>query len=174
MEKVENKKNIKHLMNIFSVKIKYNEEKFTVESESSEKDVSVAASHIRMMIRNKMIKETTCPICLLDLDNSKNVTTTKCGHNFHSDCLHRSLKTSSSCPLCRTHLLDDGDKLSRNKINEITNRTLTHLTYSGYFYKMVYYMSTESYINCNTVNFVRDMIKEPISYVLNEVNRELS
>jgi Ring finger domain len=37
-----------------------------------------------------------CPICLGEL-----VTTTKCGHKFHSSCIHKWLETNDSCPMCR-------------------------------------------------------------------------
>ena len=168
------KKNIKHLEDIFLVDIKYKDDNFVVTSESSEKDVIAASGHIRMMIRNKMMKEVQCPICLMDIENSKNITTTKCGHHFHSECLHQCLKTKNSCPLCREPLLDTKTCLSARKIDEITHRTMTTLTYNGYFYRLVYYMSTDSYINCNAVSAVREMLREPISLALSEVNRELS
>jgi len=168
------KKNIKHLMDIFMVTIKYKDECFVITSDTAERDVITVSGHIRIMLRNKLMKEAQCPICLMDIENFKNITTTKCGHHFHSECLHSCLKTKNTCPLCREPLVEINTRLTKRKMNEITNRVLTNLTYNGYFYRMVYYMSTESYINCNSVNSIREMIKEPISLVLDEVNKELT
>jgi hypothetical protein len=168
------KKNIKHLMDIFTVTIKYKDECFVITSETSEGEVITVSGHIRMMIRNKLMKEVQCPICLLDIDNSKNITTTKCGHHFHSECLHSCLKTKNSCPLCREPLVETNTRLTKRKIGDITNKVLTNLTYNGYFYRMVYYMSTESYINCNSVSTIREMMKEPISMALTEANKEFT
>lgn len=168
------KKNIKHLMDLFNVSIKYKDDKFVIESESNEKDVTNVSCHLRMMLRNKLMREVNCPICLMEIDSSKNITTTKCGHHFHSECLHSCLKTKSSCPLCREPLLDTRNIITQRKMEEIQHRILTALTYNGFFYRMVYYMGTDSYINCNSVGAVRDMIREPISLALSEISKELS
>ena len=45
-----------------------------------------------------------CPICY-DCMTDINITTTQCGHKFHSSCIFNNLKYGLDCPLCRTELV---------------------------------------------------------------------
>ena len=58
----------------------------------------------------------TCAICLDDIQECKNCTTTECGHTFHSTCIFQNLCHRIECPMCRVELIampneedDDGD-----------------------------------------------------------------
>ena len=44
----------------------------------------------------------TCPICLESFTSSCEVSSTPCGHLFHSNCLSKSVTgTQNTCPTCR-------------------------------------------------------------------------
>ena len=48
-----------------------------------------------------------CPICLNDFGTSQAIFQTKCGHNFHNDCLQeycRSNRGNIVCPVCRANV----------------------------------------------------------------------
>lgn len=40
-----------------------------------------------------------CPICMEAL--TSNISTTECGHMYHTQCLHTWTRTNPTCPLCR-------------------------------------------------------------------------
>eukprot|EP00961_Rhodomonas_salina_P238870 3227906-Rhodomonas_salina.1 len=48
--------------------------------------------------------EDECSVCLEDLGHASEVTTTACGHKYHTFCLVETLGNGicTSCPLCRT------------------------------------------------------------------------
>ena len=43
---------------------------------------------------------TTCSVCLEDFGDGK-ISSTECGHLFHSGCLETALETKKECPNCR-------------------------------------------------------------------------
>lgn len=45
-----------------------------------------------------------CPICMEAIGDQTKACRTKCGHDFHKDCLKHWLQQSSCCPICRTGL----------------------------------------------------------------------
>lgn len=48
-----------------------------------------------------------CPICLNEFGTSQAIFQTKCGHNFHNDCLQnycRSNRGNIVCPVCRANV----------------------------------------------------------------------
>ena len=45
-----------------------------------------------------------CPICYCEIKIEKNFAKTPCGHDFCFDCIAKSLKVSSKCPICRNKL----------------------------------------------------------------------
>ncbi len=48
-----------------------------------------------------------CPICYEELKLT-NITTTSCGHKFHTSCLINNVKyNKSECPYCRANLLSE-------------------------------------------------------------------
>ena len=48
-----------------------------------------------------------CPICLDNIDTTKNCVTTECGHTFHASCLLSSVAHSNfACPCCRYELAE--------------------------------------------------------------------
>lgn len=46
-----------------------------------------------------------CAICMDDIDECKNCTTTECGHTFHSTCIFQNLCHRLECPMCRAELI---------------------------------------------------------------------
>lgn len=47
----------------------------------------------------------TCAICMDDIQECKNCTTTECGHTFHSTCIFQNLCHRIECPMCRAELI---------------------------------------------------------------------
>jgi len=46
-----------------------------------------------------------CPICLDEINETKNKTITDCGHKFHTSCLTKNISLNSfECPYCREQL----------------------------------------------------------------------
>ena len=43
----------------------------------------------------------TCPICMEELDDTKEIRLTPCKHAFHASCLQGWLNVSRCCPMCR-------------------------------------------------------------------------
>lgn len=59
-----------------------------------------------MSFLQKKEKETNdCSICY-DLMEDVNISTTRCGHKFHTSCLIRAALIKSLCPYCRGPLLE--------------------------------------------------------------------
>ena len=48
----------------------------------------------------------TCTICMDDIEECKNCTTTECGHTFHSTCIFQNLCHRIECPMCRAELIE--------------------------------------------------------------------
>jgi len=53
----------------------------------------------------KLHRSNDCPICYERM-TSKNTTTTRCKHVYHTACLERWLTTKHTCPLCREKLME--------------------------------------------------------------------
>lgn len=51
-------------------------------------------------------KKEDCCICLASLEEKKYVSTLKCNHTFHHECITEWTKTSYTCPLCRISLVE--------------------------------------------------------------------
>eukprot|EP00455_Lapot_gusevi_P048680 TRINITY_DN6771_c0_g4_i1.p1 TRINITY_DN6771_c0_g4~~TRINITY_DN6771_c0_g4_i1.p1 ORF type:complete len:250 (+),score=59.09 TRINITY_DN6771_c0_g4_i1:66-752(+) len=49
--------------------------------------------------------DASCAICLSDYHDNDELRTLPCFHKFHKDCIDRSLRMSSKCPLCQ-HSID--------------------------------------------------------------------
>ena len=54
---------------------------------------------IKLEEKNDSIDE--CTICLEDLDKNNLVKILKCGHEFHTKCIHDWMKIKKTCPICR-------------------------------------------------------------------------
>lgn len=64
-----------------------------------------------------IIKE--CPICYDCVSNNVNMTTTECGHCFHTSCLLKSCSINGfNCPMCRNNMINN------NKNTTTANATL--------------------------------------------------
>ena len=49
-----------------------------------------------------------CPICMEDIECTKNCITTECGHCFHASCLMKSVAHNGfGCPYCRSAMAED-------------------------------------------------------------------
>jgi len=52
-----------------------------------------------------------CPICMDDIDVTKNLITTECGHCFHASCVMRNVaRNGFACPMCRTIMAEEPDE----------------------------------------------------------------
>ena len=72
---------------------------------------------------------TDCPICMDPIDNRKNVIITKCNHQFCSECLLKEMNNRNTCPICRTVLKEEKEKikLSDDDLREIVMRNLSYM-----------------------------------------------
>ena len=53
---------------------------------------------------------TTCSICIEDLDGTNNRLTTDCGHCFHTNCFLQNVSHNGfNCPNCRNQLIEEPD-----------------------------------------------------------------
>ena len=60
--------------------------------------------------------DTECPICMEIIDLCKNCSTTECGHQFHSNCLMKSIAYNGfGCPYCRFEMVED---MSEDEIDD--------------------------------------------------------
>ena len=64
-----------------------------------------------------------CPICMDDIDPTKNCIVTECGHTFHCSCLMKNAATNGfGCPMCRTvmaeQLADSDDEYEEDEYEE--------------------------------------------------------
>ena len=51
-----------------------------------------------------------CPICMDDINITKNCITTECGHCFHASCVMRNITQNGfACPMCRTAMAEYAD-----------------------------------------------------------------
>jgi len=80
-----------------------------------------------------------CPICLDDIDVSKNCTRTECGHTFHATCLMNNiLRNGFGCPYCRTAMVeepeeeDDESQFSRGDEDEVDDEEIEDYTLRGF------------------------------------------
>ena len=49
-----------------------------------------------------------CPICMEEIEYTKNCTTTECGHCFHASCLMKSVAHNGfGCPYCRSAMAEE-------------------------------------------------------------------
>lgn len=62
-----------------------------------------------------------CPICMDDIDITKNCITTECGHCFHASCVMRNVaRNGFACPMCRTAMAEQPDDDEDSEFEEET------------------------------------------------------
>ncbi|XP_072036097.1 E3 ubiquitin-protein ligase TRAIP-like [Amphiura filiformis] len=49
-----------------------------------------------------MVIRSNCTICTEGFEGEKPIAACNCGHTFHEECIHRWVRTSSTCPQCRS------------------------------------------------------------------------
>lgn len=162
-------KTIRKIKELFDVKIKLEDKQFIIESKNSLSNVRFAGNYMKQIYQKKACEEQSCPVCL-DIIEDKNSVVTECGHKFHFSCLQESLKSKNSCPMCRKKIGNHKKMLTESQKERIINETIRHSIHNGTFYMMVYYMSTDSYIHCNSVSAIREMIRMPLKYALDYAN----
>ena len=150
-------KTLKKLECKHDVKIVFSQGKFNFYSEKSEKKITDAISSVVKIYCNKE----ECPICMENLDMSKNFATTPCGHKFHFDCLMKSVKTSKCCPLCRQQLMERKD----SDIDSIILETILVMRRNNYWFYLYYYINDILDYQLVLENF----LKEPLRYALSKV-----
>ena len=82
------------------------------------------------------IKETLCPICMMDLFSSTNsVIQMKCNHYIHRKCFDELLNVSYKCPICQVSIVDTS--LLNEYIDNEINATLMPIEYDNLFFKIL-------------------------------------
>lgn len=162
-------KTIKKIRDLFTVRIEVKDKKFHISSVNSLTNLKLSINYIKDIYRKRAACDNSCPICLSSFEDN-DIVITECGHRFHYSCLKESLKRNSKCPLCRKFLGETKKRLTNQQIENVINSTIRHSINNGTFYMMVYYMSTDSYIHCNSVNIIREMVKIPLRYALHLSN----
>lgn len=67
-------------------------------------------------LRQEKVHEYECSICLETLlDKTKDLSSLKCGHEFHKNCILEALKNSPLCPICKQNSRK-GKKLMKNRV----------------------------------------------------------
>ena len=162
-------KTLRYISDIYTVYVKIKGNGFRVRGEVHN-NVNLAVNHIKSMFMKKIKQEHQCPICLEPLDKNSNFCVTECGHQFHTSCLCKSVKINGKCPLCRTPVIENVIGLTPTDIERIINRTINRSIVNGTFYNMVYYSSSSSYIDANSINIIKNLIREPIRFALQQLN----
>ena len=52
----------------------------------------------------------TCPICLSNFEAEDNLRVLRCRHHFHKSCVDEWLAVNSTCPSCRSNVVEEGEK----------------------------------------------------------------
>ena len=89
----------------------------TKRKETKRKEIKTDSSSA--LIRSEQIHE--CPICMDDTIECVTATcTTPCSHTFCTTCFVMSVMRKNTCPMCRTHIIDNNDYV------DIRNRDIIH------------------------------------------------
>ena len=72
-----------------------------------------------------------CPICMDEIDFTKNCVTTECGHCFHARCLMTSVAHNGfGCPYCRTAMAEEVEEEDEEEDDYLEDDTIIEDTYS--------------------------------------------
>ena len=162
-------KTLRYISDVYEVYVKIRKDGFRVRGENPN-NIKLAITRIKGMFTKKVKKEHQCSICLEPLDPNKNFSITECGHQFHTSCLSKCLSINGKCPLCRNQITDNRINLTSSAIERIINRTINRSILNGTFYTMMYYTSTSQYIDGENMNVIKNLIREPIRYALQQLN----
>lgn len=129
------------------------------------------------------MSDDTCPICLEEMKDDGLTIITKCGHEFHRECLDKWLPKENSCPLCRNKdiwkILISNIRKNKNKHYVTSNslfRPRYHKNKNGIFY--LHQQSPQAWLNISTYEsllplyiLMNDKGKKPkfISYYLRQL-----
>jgi hypothetical protein len=84
-----------------------NNDSVTIVAELVETEI-VETEVVETKIENFEEGENSCPICMDDIDPTKNCIVTECGHKFHCSCLMKNAATNGfGCPMCRTVMAEE-------------------------------------------------------------------
>ena len=125
-----------------------------------------AKNHIVKIYRKKILEQNECAICLEKIDTEKNFVVTKCGHNFHSDCLIKALEKNNKCPMCREQLKENNKK----DIDNIINKTIRLLRQNNYFMHNLTFIYYYMYDVFSFQVIMEEILREPLRYALNQFN----
>ena len=154
-----------------SIEIKYNvkilnmNNQFSVYSKESNNNCIDAKNHIISIFTKKILKENECPVCLDKIDIEKNYTITDCGHRFHTNCLLKSLENNNKCPICREKLRED----KKIDVETIVNNTIGQMRTSNYIMSNLLYFLNYSQDMFTFQLIMEELIKQPLTYALNEI-----
>jgi len=69
------------------------------------------------------IQDKECPICYDCVSNNVNMTTTECGHCFHTSCLLKSCSINGfNCPMCRNNMINNNKNTATANANATTTQ----------------------------------------------------
>eukprot|EP00035_Acanthoeca_spectabilis_P012834 m.233100 g.233100 ORF g.233100 m.233100 type:complete len:565 (-) comp15728_c0_seq14:1422-3116(-) len=69
----------------------------------------------------------TCAVCIENFQEDSEVRCLRCGHVFHKDCVDPWLVDHGTCPLCKTVILENVDRLQRGESNNVDSDDWTIL-----------------------------------------------
>ena len=62
----------------------------------------------RLCYQSKVVKETTCSICLVEFEENDEIRKLRCDHVFHCECIDPWLLNGKAvCPVCRQGVYED-------------------------------------------------------------------
>ena len=62
----------------------------------------------RLCYHSKIVKETTCSICLVEFEENDEIRKLRCDHVFHCECIDPWLLNGKAvCPVCRQGVYED-------------------------------------------------------------------
>ena len=56
-----------------------------------------------------IVKETSCSVCLIDYEETDDISIIKCGHFFHTKCIQEWTTYKTNCPVCRKEIKEEDD-----------------------------------------------------------------
>ncbi len=91
------------------------------------------------------MEDNNCPICWNEMKD--NITTLTCNHCFHTECLDTWRLTSTSCPYCRSSMIQDRIPIPEDEII-VPDGNIEILNEHNYFY---FYYLQENVFNIGAV-----------------------
>lgn len=89
-----------------------------------------------------------CAICY-ESDKLSNLFNSRCGHNFHKNCLERWCEHNDTCPNCREPKPFGYSKASIRTSNQVNNNNYYNNNYNNNYYNNLYYNNNNNNLYYN-------------------------